>query len=228
MTPFQIIAAVLTLSATGAYINARYFRFPQTIGLMAFAFAASLVTIILSRSGLANFEAVGEFVRGIDFSEVLLHGMLSFLLFAGAMHINLEELKNVRWSVAVLATMGVMTATLITGTLVWQASRLVGLELPYLYALLFGALISPTDPIAVLAILKDSGISKQTYTRIGAESLFNDGVGVVLFLTILELANSGGELKLADAAALFSTGGARRSGVWHLMRLDRLPAAAAH
>ena len=203
MTPFQIIAAVVTLSAIGAYINNRYFRLPQTIALMAFSFAVSLVAIILSRTGIAHFEAVGEFVRGIDFSEVLLHGMLSFLLFAGAMHINLEDLKNVRWSVGIMATVGVIAATFITGTLVWQASRLVGLELPYLYALLFGALISPTDPIAVLAILKDSGISKQTYTRIGAESLFIDGVGVVLFLTILELTNSAGELNITDAVTLF-------------------------
>ena len=205
MTPFQIIAAVVTLSAVGAYINNRYFRFPQTIGLMAFSFAVSLITIILSRTGIAHFEAIGEFVRGIDFSEVLLHGMLSFLLFAGAMHINLEDLKNVRWSVGVMATVGVIAATFITGTLVWQASRVVGLELPYLYALLFGALISPTDPIAVLAILKNSGISKEAYTRIGAESLFNDGVGVVLFLTILQLANSAEELKVAEA-------------VWHFLR----------
>lgn len=203
MTPFQIIAAVVTLSAVGAYLNYRYFKLPQTIGLMAFSFAVSLLTLILSRSGIAHFEAVGQFVSGIDFSEVLFHGMLSFLLFAGAMHINLEELRSVRWSVAVLATVGVIAATFITGTLVWLSSRAVGLELPYLYALLFGALISPTDPIAVLAILKDSGISKRVYTRIGAESLFNDGVGVVVFLTILELASSAGELKIADAAGLF-------------------------
>ncbi len=204
MTPFQIIAAVVTLSAAGAYLNHRYFKAPQTIALMAFSFAVSLAALILSRAGIAHFEAIGQFVRGIDFSEVLLHGMLSFLLFAGAMHINLDDLKNVRWSVGVMATVGVIAATFITGTLVWQGSRLVGLELPYLHALLFGALISPTDPIAVLAILKDSGISKRTYTRIGAESLFNDGVGVVLFLTILQLANSsGGELKVSEAVELF-------------------------
>jgi CPA1 family monovalent cation:H+ antiporter len=203
MTPFQIIAALVTLSAIGAYINHRYFGFPQTIGLMAFAFAVSLVAIILSRTGIANLESLGRVVGSIDFSDVLLHGMLSFLLFAGAMQINLEELKNVRWSVGVMATVGVIGATFITGALVWQASRVVGLELPYMYALLFGALISPTDPIAVLAILKDSGISRQTYTRIGAESLFNDGVGVVLFLTILQLANSAEEVKVTEAAGLF-------------------------
>ena len=203
MTPFQVIATVVTLSAIGSYINYKYLKFPPTVGLMALALVVSLVMIVLGRFEIASSEAIGLFVGGINFSEVLLHGMLSFLLFAGALHINLAELNSVRWSVAVLATVGVITATFITGTLVWLASAVVGLELPYLYALLFGALISPTDPIAVLAILKDSGISKKTYTKIGAESLFNDGVGVVAFLTLIELVNSAGELKIANAAALF-------------------------
>ena len=203
MTPFQMIATVVTLSAIGSYINYKYLKFPPTVGLMALALVVSLVMIVLGRFEIASSDAVGLFVGGLNFSEVLLHGMLSFLLFAGALHINLAELNSVRWSVAVLATIGVITATIITGTLVWLASAIVGLELPYLYALLFGALISPTDPIAVLAILKDSGISKKTYTKIGAESLFNDGVGVVAFLTLIELVNSAGELKIANAAALF-------------------------
>jgi CPA1 family monovalent cation:H+ antiporter len=203
MKPFEIIAAVVTLSAIGAYINLRFFKFPQTIGVMAFAFAVSLCAIALTRFGITDAGAVARFVAEIDFSEVLLHGMLSFLLFAGALHINLDALKSVRWAVAVLATIGVIAATLITGTLVWQASRLVGLELPFLSALLFGALISPTDPIAVLAILKNSGISKEAYAKIGAESLFNDGVGVVAFLTVLELTRSGEQLQLAGAAGLF-------------------------
>ena len=203
MTPFQIIAVVVTLSAIGSYLNYRYLRFPPTVGLMAFALAVSLSAIVLSRAGLLNLETLGLLVGKIDFSEVLLHGMLSFLLFAGAMHINLADLNSVRWTVGVLATAGVIIATFVTGTLVWLASGLVGLNLPYLYALLFGALISPTDPIAVLSILKESGISKQTYTKIGAESLFNDGVGVVAFLTILNLATSSGEPKFEDAAALF-------------------------
>jgi CPA1 family monovalent cation:H+ antiporter len=170
---------------------------------MAFALIISLVAIMLTRAGITSPDTLGLFIGRIDFPEVLLHGMLSFLLFAGALHINLNDLNSVRWSVAVLATAGVVIATFVTGTLVWQASHLAGVELPYLYALLFGALISPTDPIAVLAILKESGISKQTYTKIGAESLFNDGVGVVAFLTILNLATSPGEPKFEDAAALF-------------------------
>jgi CPA1 family monovalent cation:H+ antiporter len=203
MTPFQIIAVVVTLSAIGSYLNYRYFKFPPTVGLMAFALAVSLAAIVLGRAGFANLAALGLLVGKIDFSEVLLHGMLSFLLFAGAMRINLADLNSVRWTVAVLATAGIIIATFVTGTLVWLASGLVGLDLPYLYALLFGALISPTDPIAVLAILKESGISKETYTKIGAESLFNDGVGVVAFLTILDLATSPGTPKFEDAAALF-------------------------
>jgi monovalent cation:H+ antiporter, CPA1 family len=203
MTPFQIVAALVTLSAIGGYINYRYLKLPQTIGLMAFAFAVSVCAIVLNKSGIPFFMGAGLFIEQIDFSEVLLHGMLSFLLFAGALHINLEELKSVRWSVALLATTGVIAATFITGTLVWWASGLTGLQLPYLYALLFGALISPTDPIAVLAILKDAGIPRRIYTKIGAESLFNDGVGVVLFLTILGPATGAAQPSLSDAAALF-------------------------
>jgi monovalent cation:H+ antiporter, CPA1 family len=203
MTPFQIIAAVITLSAIGGYINYKFVKFPQTIGLMAFAFTVSLCAIILSKAGVPYLADAGLFISQIDFSQLLLHGMLSFLLFAGALHINVEELISVRWSVAILATFGVVTATFITGTLVWWASGLAGLPLPYLHALLFGALISPTDPIAVLSILKGAGISKRMYTKIGAESLFNDGIGVVLFLTLLSVATGTGEPKLTDAASLF-------------------------
>jgi CPA1 family monovalent cation:H+ antiporter len=114
--------------------------------------------------------------------------MLSFLLFAGALHIDLQELKSVKWAVTILATFSVAIATFVTGSLVWLASGLAGLQLPYLYALLFGALISPTDPIAVLSILKEAGLSKKLYVKIGGESLFNDGIGVVVFVTILGLA----------------------------------------
>src|SRR5262245_41863744 len=136
MTPFQIIAAVITLSAIGGYVNYRYLKLPQSIGLMAFAFAASLGAILLSKAGVPYFAAAGLLIAQIDFSHVVLHGMLSFLLFAGALQIDLEELISVRWSVAVLATAGVAISTLITGMLVWRASGLAGLQLPYLYALL--------------------------------------------------------------------------------------------
>jgi len=189
MTTFQIIAALLTLTAIGAYLNQKFIKFPATIGLMAFAFLISLGAIILNKLGWLDLQTVNTFLVQINFSDVLLHGMLSFLLFAGALHINLEDLKNVKWTVAILATAGVIMATFITGTLMWLVAGFLVLPLPYPYALLFGALISPTDPIAVLAILKEAGISKRLYVKIGCESLFNDGIGVVVFLTILGLAS---------------------------------------
>jgi CPA1 family monovalent cation:H+ antiporter len=189
MTVFEIIAAVLTLTAVGGYVNHRYLRLPSTIGMMAFAFFISLIVLILGELGwLVDLRIASTFINQIDFSAVLLHGMLSFMLFAGALHINVSDLKTVRISVAVLATLGVVIATFVTGTFVWLGADLIGLKLPYLYALLFGALISPTDPIAVLSILKEAGISKKLYTKIGGESLFNDGVGLVVFVTILGLA----------------------------------------
>ncbi len=188
VTPFQIIAVLLTFVAIGGYINHKYFRLPETIGHMAFALLLSLGAIIFYKLGLFDLAPVKAVIGGIDFSEVLLHGMLSFLLFAGALQIRFSDLKEVGSSVAVLATAGVVIATLVTGTLVWKGAELTGLNIPYIYALLFGALISPTDPIAVLAILKDTGLSKNLYTKVGAESLFNDGVGVVVFLTILGIA----------------------------------------
>ncbi|HYQ92871.1 MAG TPA: sodium:proton antiporter [Candidatus Competibacteraceae bacterium] len=171
-----------------SYLNHRYVKFPASIGQMAFALGMSASVLFLEVLGVVNFRSASAFLYQIDFSNVLLHGMLSFLLFAGALPIELEELKNVVWSVSILATVGVIIATFVTGPLVWYAAALAGLDLPYLYALLFGALISPTDPIAILAILKEAGLSKTLYVKIGSESLFNDGISVVAFVTILGLA----------------------------------------
>ncbi|HUY68166.1 MAG TPA: cation:proton antiporter, partial [Alphaproteobacteria bacterium] len=157
MTLFQILAALLFLTAVSGYLNHKFLRLPPTIGNMAFAFLLSLLAILLDKAEAFDLSALSAFVRQIDFSQILLHGMLAFLLFAGALHIKLEELKDVKWSVATLATSGVVIAAFVTGTLAWLVAPYLGLHLPYLYALLFGALISPTDPIAVLSILKDAG-----------------------------------------------------------------------
>lgn len=207
MTPFQIIAVLLTFVAIGGYINHKYFRLPETIGHMAFALLLSLCAIILYKLGLFDLAPVRAVIGSIDFSEVLLHGMLSFLLFAGALHIRFDDLKEVGASVAVLATAGVVIATLVTGTLVWESARFIGLNIPYIYALLFGALISPTDPIAVMAILKDAQLSKKLFTKIGAESLFNDGVGIVVFLTILGIALGEQHTGVRDISALIAQKG---------------------
>lgn len=191
MTAFQILALLLTLAALGGYINLKFLKLPATIGLMVFALLISLGAIGLNGLGWINLNQTSAFVGAIDFPDILLHGMLSFLLFAGALHIDLGELKKFRAIILILATFGVVAATFITGTLVWYAAGWLGLSLPYIYALLFGALIAPTDPVAVLGILKETEVSKSLRVKIGAESLLNDGVAVVVFLVLLRIAASG-------------------------------------
>jgi CPA1 family monovalent cation:H+ antiporter len=203
MTLFQAIAILLTFAAMAGYLNYRFVGLPTTIGHMAFALLLSLIAIATNRLGWLDTDAVSEFVGRIDFSEVLLHGMLSVLLFAGALHICLSDLAREKYPVFVLATVGVITATFITGALTWYAAILVGLQIPFIYALLFGALISPTDPIAALGILKQVAISKSLYVKIGAESLFNDGVGVVVFLAVLSVAISPGPIEWSGFLSSF-------------------------
>jgi CPA1 family monovalent cation:H+ antiporter len=203
MTVFQTFAILMTFAAAGAYVNLRWMKLPATIGYMGFALGASLVAQGLAAAGLADMEGIRAFVGQIDFSHVLLHGMLSFLLFAGAMHVDFKDLKSVGWSVGVLATAGVAIAMAVTGTLVYYAAAWCGLSLPWIYAFLFGALISPTDPVAVLAMLGKAGLSRTMYAKVAGESLFNDGVGVVAFITILGLA-LGGDANPAHVAALLA------------------------
>ncbi len=188
MTIFQTIALLLTFAALAGYCNHKFLRLPRTIGLMVIALSLSLVMVILGAFGVIDLAGATTFVQAIDFSETLLHGMLAFLLFAGALHVDLNELRTQALPVTVLATVGVMIATFITGSLLWIVAQWMGIGLPFVYALLFGALISPTDPIAVLGILKRVGAPKSLETKITGESLFNDGVGVVIFLTILGVA----------------------------------------
>ncbi|CAG9167954.1 sodium:proton antiporter [Cupriavidus respiraculi] len=203
MTLFQAIAILLTAAAIGSYLNHRYLSLPSTIGQMALAVLLSLVVLGLNHIGWFDADALADFVAGIDFSDLVLHGMLSVLLFAGAMHISLAELQSVRYPVFILATAGVVAATFITGTLTWFAADIVGIDLPFIYALLFGALISPTDPVAALGILKEVGISRALYVKIGGESLFNDGVGVVIFLAVLGIASNPGPIEWTHFAEVF-------------------------
>jgi CPA1 family monovalent cation:H+ antiporter len=185
MTLFQISSLLLTLAAAAAFINVRWIKLPPTIGLMVISLVGSLIVLILGETGIIPVRALVPFVSQIDFEEVLLHGMLSFLLFAGALHVNFDDLRRERLPVAVLSTIGVVIATFVIGGLFWVGAAVVGLQLSFLNALLFGALISPTDPIAVLGIIKQVGAPKRLETQISGESLFNDGIGVVVFLTVL-------------------------------------------
>jgi CPA1 family monovalent cation:H+ antiporter len=189
MTAFQILAILLTFAALGGYFNARFLKLPATIGLMLVALLISLGTIGLNALGWIDHSAAIDFVESINFSDILLHGMLSFLLFAGALHIDLAELRRFKAVVAVLAIAGTVIATFVTGSLVWYMASWLGFSFPYIDALLFGALIAPTDPVAVLGILKETRVSKNLRLKIGCESLFNDGIGVVMFLVLLALAS---------------------------------------
>ncbi|MGA7178702.1 MAG: sodium:proton antiporter [Thiobacillaceae bacterium] len=191
MTLFQTTAAILSVAALANYLNHRVLRLPSTMGLMVIGLLTSLGFVLLGKANLIDVTHAASFVRGIDFSETLLHGMLAFLLFAGALHVDLSDLREQKVAIAVLATVGVVLATFATGILFWFGARLLGFDLPFIYALLFGALISPTDPIAVLGILKQAGAPRGLEVKITGESLFNDGIGVVVFLTILDIALSG-------------------------------------
>ena len=193
MTIFETIAVLVTLAAIFSYLNHRFLRLPSTIGLMVIALLMSLGFVILGKLGLVELSHSVTFIRSIDFSETLLHGMLAFLLFAGALHVDLSDLASQKLPVAVLSTIGVIIATFITGVLFWYSMQWLGFEMPFIYALLFGSLISPTDPIAVLGILKSAGAPKSLEIKITGESLFNDGIGVVIFLTILGIIASGHE-----------------------------------
>ncbi len=189
MQLFHIIAVLISLAAVFSWFNYRFLHMPTAIGLMTIALLMSLALIVLGQLGYSHVEQDVEWMLGsIDFNATLLHGMLSFLLFAGALHINLEDLAKQRSVIAILATASVIGATFLIGFGTWYISRLLDLNIPMIYCLLFGALISPTDPIAVLGVLKTAGASKSLETKIAGESLFNDGIAVVVFLVIAEVA----------------------------------------
>ena len=200
----DIAATCLAVTALLAYLNHRFVRLPTTIGVMAIALALSLAIVALDVLGVSNALRIYEesLLRSIDFSDVLMQGMLSVLLFAGALHVDLSELKALRWPVASLALLGTLVSTLLVGYGLSLALPWVGLDLPLMYCLLFGALISPTDPIAVMSILKSAGAPKDLELVITGESLFNDGVGIVIFAILLSMLTSGVTPTTGSALAL--------------------------
>lgn len=185
----EITATCLVLTALLAYLNFRFIRLPITIGVMVTALLLSLGIILLDLVGVdfGLHHKMEAMLRAIDFSNVLMQGMLSFLLFAGALHIDLSELRAYRWQVLILAFFSTLLSTFIVGLAAWYVLPIIGISMPLLYCLLFGALISPTDPIAVMGILKSAGIPKNLELVISGESLFNDGVGVVIFSILMSM-----------------------------------------
>ncbi len=204
MDAYLIATILILLSGIFGYINVRFLKLPNTIGLMVITIVFTLIVIALSYFDptLLNFEK--EIISKINFKELLLEEMLSFLLFAGALHTNFNQLKIQKWPVLMFSTVGVLTSTFLVGIAMYYVLLLVGMPIEFIYCLLFGALISPTDPIAVLGILKKANVPKKLETKIVGESLFNDGVGVVVFLTIFQIASFGTEnVAVMDIVQLF-------------------------
>ena len=196
--PIVAAGIIITLAAIFAYANERWLQFPETIGLMV---VAMLITLLLVLVGLFNprmVELAREFVEQIDFNATLMHGMLGFLLFAGALHVKLDDLAEQKWVVTITATIGVIGSTLLVGILTHYILSALGISMAWPVCLLFGALISPTDPISVLGIMKKIGAPKSLATKISGESLFNDGVGVVVFLVVLDAASGASDVSVGQ------------------------------
>ncbi|SMG48636.1 sodium/proton antiporter, CPA1 family [Marivirga sericea] len=204
MGVLDLITLLIFLAAVFTFINVNYLKLPSTIGLMIIALVLSVLILLLGYIFPEITDLAISIVSEFDFKEVLLDVMLSFLLFAGALSINVKRLKEERWPILIFATVGVLISTFVVGFLMFYIFAFFGYQIDLIYCLLFGALISPTDPIAVLALLSDAKVSKKLEIKIAGESLFNDGIGVVAFLTILGLAQTGVEnFSLGGTLGLF-------------------------
>ena len=213
----ELAAGFICLTSLLTYVNFRFIGLPPTIGVMVTALLFSLILQSLSLLGFPGMEErVQSLIGQIDFGDLLMNWMLSFLLFAGALHVNLSDLKNYRWPIGLLATFGVLIATTVIGALAYWIFAMFGWHVSFLYCLLFGALISPTDPIAVLGVLRTANASKPLKTTIVGESLFNDGTAVVVFTVLLGIAQLGETPTVGETAMLFvheAIGGALFGGL---------------
>lgn len=207
LSAFDLIAILLVLTAALGWINHRFIRLPHTIGLLVMGLGASLMLIgvELGFPNVLLYEDLAGIIRQIDFQATVLNGMLAFLLFAGALHVDLSILRRRAWIVGSMATVGIVISTAIVGAGFWFAANAFGLSVPFAWALVFGALISPTDPLAVLSTLKVVHVPETLEIDMTAESLFNDGVGVVIFTVLVAtaVAAGGGGIDFLHVGELF-------------------------
>ena len=203
MDLFHLFSILIVLSAGFAYINFRVLKLPNAIGLMLVSLVFSFFIIIMGHYFPIFKEDIAMKMDSINFSELLLESMLSFMLFAGAIHIKFKDLNKEKLSILLFSTISVLISTFIIGFASYYLLNYMGIPVQLIHAMLFGALISPTDPIAVLSILKSAGVSKSLETKIAGESLFNDGVAVVVFITILKLAKPGTDINISSILLLF-------------------------
>lgn len=203
---FNIITILVILSAAFAFINTRFLKLPFTIGLMIIAIVFTIGIIILGSFNHYVLDEAKLLIQSVDFETALLDVMLSFLLFAGALHTKLDALKRQKGPIALFATIGIVLSTFLIGTMMYYLFMAFSYPIDYIYCLLFGALISPTDPIAVLGILKEANAPRKLETKIVGESLFNDGVGVVVFIVLFKIAEQGlDSMGFGDVVLLFVT-----------------------
>ncbi|MBX4926347.1 cation:proton antiporter [Rhizobium binae] len=207
MSIFDLIALLLTLTAFFSWVNQRYLRLPPSIGILVMGLASSslLVLLELALPNAALYEQLSRLVQQVDFQTTVMNGMLAFLLFAGSLHVDFEALRSRLAVVGLMATAGTVMSTGLVGSLMWGLAHMIGLDLPFAWALVFGALISPTDPVAVLATLKAVKVPAELETDMAGESLFNDGVGVVLFtaLVVFAAASGGDSVGPTEVGELF-------------------------
>lgn len=189
MELYYSFSALIVLASIFAYLNYRFLKLPSTIGIMVIAIVVSIILVSFGETFLPRtFGHLHNLMSSIDFTEVLMGAMLNFLLFAGGIHININDLKEQLRPVVIFSTLGVVISTFVVGFGMFYLLPLFGIQLPFIFCLLFGALISPTDPVAVLSILKQANVSKSLETKVAGESLFNDGMAVVVFSVVLQLA----------------------------------------
>ncbi len=203
MSLFDLVSILLSLAAIFAYFNHRFIGLPNGIGIMLIGLLMSLFLVVLHKIGWVETTIVEQVFSQVDFDDTVMNGMLSFLLFAGALHVNINRLAAMKDTIAILATVGVVMSSIIVSVVSFYIFQMFGIHIPYIYCLVFGVLISPTDPIAVMGILKKVGAPKSIEVKITGESLFNDGIAVVLFIAVLGVATGQSEASLSSISLLF-------------------------